>query len=325
MTAAADSSSEAVQVGLVKAEEATPHRALLTKELLRQEAQQRALVAQYVREQMKEGVDFGVIPGTAKPTLLKPGAEKLVDLFRCTPTFTVVEKVQDWDRGFFNYMFKCSIRQRDSSAVLAVGFGSANSYESRYRWREGKRKCPGCGSDALLMSKDKPEWFCWRKRGGCGAIFQKTDERITSQQVGRVENPDLPDMANTILKMGKKRALVDAAIALARCSDMFTQDVEDFAPHEAPPEVPAPQPARAAPAAVEVVEEPAAPARPAPAARADVLTMTDRLLELEAERLEGALRARPNARNAPQVMARLAEVQEELTKRRTHRQPGAEG
>ncbi|WNM70429.1 hypothetical protein [Myxococcus phage Mx4 ts27htf-1hrm-1] len=225
--------------------DATP-RAIITRDILKYEAEQRKMLAEYVKQQMVDGTDYGVIPGTQKPTLLKPGAEKLITLFRCTPKFTLLDKqsTQDFDRGFFNYVFRCRIYSRDAEAVVAEGFGSANSYESRYRWRDGKRKCPSCGSEALLMSKDKPEWFCWRKKGGCGAVFPKADERITGQQVGRVENPDLPDMANTVLKMAKKRALVDASIALARCSDMFTQDVEDFGP-DAPPEdmgPPAPPP-----------------------------------------------------------------------------------
>jgi hypothetical protein len=41
-------------------------------------------------------------------------------------------------------------------------------------------------------------------------------------------------MVNTILKMAKKRALVDGAIALARCSDIFTQDIEDIVDYETP-------------------------------------------------------------------------------------------
>ncbi len=228
--------TETQSTGLVHVEATSP-RAIITKDVLKYEAEQRQLLSEYVKGQMREGTDFGTIPGTPKPTLLKPGAEKLVTLFRCTPKFTLMEKqsTQDFDRGFFNYVFRCRIYSRDAEAVVAEGFGSANSYESRYRWRDGKRKCPSCGSEALLLSKDKPEWFCWRKKGGCGSTFPKADERIASQQVGRVENPDLPDMANTILKMAKKRALVDASIALARCSDMFTQDVEDFG-HDAPPE-----------------------------------------------------------------------------------------
>ena len=38
--------------------------------------QRRFAIVEFVREAMKPGVDFGCIPGTPKPTLLKPGAEK---------------------------------------------------------------------------------------------------------------------------------------------------------------------------------------------------------------------------------------------------------
>ena len=31
----------------------------------------------FVKAQMQKEIDYGVIPGTKKPTLLKPGAEKL--------------------------------------------------------------------------------------------------------------------------------------------------------------------------------------------------------------------------------------------------------
>ena len=33
-----------------------------------------------VRAELRDGVDYGVIPGTSKPTLLKPGAEKIAKL-----------------------------------------------------------------------------------------------------------------------------------------------------------------------------------------------------------------------------------------------------
>ncbi len=35
----------------------------------------------FVKAQMQKDVDYGVIPGTRKPTLLKAGAEKLLRLF----------------------------------------------------------------------------------------------------------------------------------------------------------------------------------------------------------------------------------------------------
>lgn len=208
-------------------------RALITREQLAAEVEQRRLLGEYVKSCMVPGEDYGIIPGTKKPTLLKPGAEKLLALFHCSPVFELLQKTEDFERGFFAYMFRVQI-VAPRGGVLAEGYGSANSMESRYRWRDGKRKCPSCGSDAALLKskKEGDGFFCWAKKGGCGATFKEDDKRITEQQVGRVENPDKADLANTILKMAKKRAQVDGAIALARCSDMFTQDLEDSAQPE---------------------------------------------------------------------------------------------
>lgn len=219
-------------------------RIRLTREGLEIEKQQRALLNGFVRTCMTSGTDYGVIPGTEKPTLLKPGAEKLVDLFRCTPEFILEASTTDFDRPLFYYRFKVRLFSEAAGRVLAEGVGSANSREARYRWRNGKRACPACGKDVALNKSKPPKkgYYCWDKKGGCGATFEENDKRITEQVTGRVENEDVADLDNTILKMAKKRALVDGAIALARCSDLFTQDLEDFADYrseEPPPEKPA--------------------------------------------------------------------------------------
>lgn len=210
-------------------------RPLLTRAILDQETEQRKLLGEYVKREMVEGTDYGVIPGTKDKTLLKPGAEKLTDLFRCTPEFEFVEKITDWERPLFHYMMKCRVLSRESGALIAEGFGSCNSREGKYRWRTEDRKCPHCGAAAIMRSKfpprdapdEEPGWYCFAKRGGCGANFPAGDESIEGQKQGRVENDDVATLNNNILKIAKKRALVDAAIALARCSDMFTQDMED--------------------------------------------------------------------------------------------------
>jgi hypothetical protein len=209
----------------------TTPRAIVMAEALKEDTEQRALLQAYVREHMKEGTDYGVIPGTQKPTLLKPGAEKLTDLFRCTPTFDLLEKVEDWEGGLFHYTFRVRITSRDAGTVLAEGFGSANSREGRYRWRDARRKCPSCGKETIIKGKAEygGGWLCFAKKGGCGAKWDNGAAEIEGQEIGKVENDDIYTLVNTILKMAKKRALVDGAIALARCSDIFTQDVEDFA------------------------------------------------------------------------------------------------
>jgi len=213
---------------------ATTSRAVLMRQYLAEEAEIRGLVKQFIGSQMSEGDDYGVIPGTNKPTLLKPGAEKLVALFNVEPHFEVTNRIEQWEgSGLFHYELTVHLKERSTGIVRAVGLGSANSREGRYRWRNGERLCPSCGKATIIKGKEEygGGFVCFAKKGGCGAKFRDDDAAITEQQVGKVENDDTFTLVNTILKMAKKRALVDGAIALARCSDIFTQDVEDLGDH----------------------------------------------------------------------------------------------
>jgi hypothetical protein len=54
----------------------------------------RAAIVEFTRCLMVKDQDFGEIPGTHKPTLLKPGAEKLCNFFGLEPEFTpIVEDI----------------------------------------------------------------------------------------------------------------------------------------------------------------------------------------------------------------------------------------
>ena len=44
----------------------------------------------------------------------------------------------------------------------------------------------------------------------------------------KINNPDICSLVNTILKMAKKRAFIDAVLQVASLSEVFTQDVEDM-------------------------------------------------------------------------------------------------
>lgn len=70
-------------------------------------------------------------------------------------------------------------------------------------------------------------WVCWKKKDGCGSKFDDDDPRILSQSVDRVENPDQYDLDNTVLKISKKRAYVDATLTAHAASGLFTQDIGD--------------------------------------------------------------------------------------------------
>ena len=65
--------------------------------------------------------------------------------------------------------------------------------------------------------------------GMCTTLESKYRYRKTKDGA-RVENPDIADTWNTVLKMAKKRAFVDAVKSTTAASDVFTQDIEDIAP-----------------------------------------------------------------------------------------------
>lgn len=182
---------------------------------------------------LKEGTDYGAIPGTDKPVLLKPGAEKICAFFGYVPQYEVVGEIEDWagaqfGEPLFYYRYRCSL-MKDGAAV-GQGEGSCNSWESKYRYRNASRKCPACGKETIIKGKAEygGGWLCFAKKGGCGAKFDAGDKAIEAQEVGRVANPDFADIVNTVQKMGQKRAYIAATLSATGASQWFTQDMEDM-------------------------------------------------------------------------------------------------
>ncbi|AEE95755.1 hypothetical protein [Mahella australiensis] len=127
---------------------------------------------QIIQKTLHQNHDYGVVPGTDKPTLLKPGAEKILMMMGLRSEFEIVDSTRDWETGFFQYQVRCKLYKGD--ILITEGLGCANTRESKYA----------------------------------------------------KQNPFSID--NTILKMAKKRALVDATLLVASLSDIFTQDLEDM-------------------------------------------------------------------------------------------------
>ena len=100
---------------------------------------------QFVKEYLVDGEDFGTIPGTPKPTLYKPGADKLCELYGLADEYEVTQRTEDFDRGLFDYEVKCKLLHKPDMTLVSSGLGSCNSYETKYRWRDSKRICPDCG------------------------------------------------------------------------------------------------------------------------------------------------------------------------------------
>jgi hypothetical protein len=191
-------------------------------------------VVEFVRTVLRPDVDYGLIPGTSKPTLLKPGAEKLTTFFGLCTRFQIIERVEDWTgeqhggEPFFYYLYRCQLWR--GATLIAEADGSCNSFEQKYRYRQADRRCPACGQPTIIKGKQEygGGWLCFAKKGGCGAKFKDGDQAIEGQQLGRVRNADIFDQVNTLQKMAEKRALIAATLLAVNASEIFTQDVEDL-------------------------------------------------------------------------------------------------
>lgn len=190
------------------------------------------LIQEVMQAVMQEGYHYGVIPGTEKPSLLKAGAEKLTMTFRLAPLLNI--EARELGNGHREYQVRCTLTHIPTGRVYGEGVGSCSTLESRYRYRKAERICPECGQPKIQKGKVEygGGWLCWQKKGGCGAKFDDNDPEITSQSEGRIENADLADTYNTVLKMAKKRALVDATLTATAASDIFNQDLDEMSPEQ---------------------------------------------------------------------------------------------
>lgn len=193
------------------------------------------LIQQVSNKLFQEGTHYGKIPGTEKPTLFQAGAQKLALVFHLSPTFQ--EERLNLPGDHREYIIKCILSC--GGAFVAQGVGSCSTMESKYRYRTAdasyvptgnivpgsyfQLKNPAEKKRALLQIMDEQGNFGVKKVNGTWQVVRYLDSGS-----GKVEHPNIADVYNTVLKMGKKRAYVDAILNATGASDTFTQDLEDL-------------------------------------------------------------------------------------------------
>ena len=188
------------------------------------------IIQEVMRGVMKDGEHYGIIPGTNKPSLLKPGAEKLSLVFRLRPEYYI--KRTDMDNGHREYEITCTLYHIPTGQSVGQGVGSATTMENKYRYRGGEKESTGRPVPKEYWNlktagklSDAQELL-----GGKGFAPGKIDGNWEVCSVGEKQEHDNPaDFFNTVLKMSKKRAHVDAILTATAASDIFTQDTEDMA------------------------------------------------------------------------------------------------
>ncbi|NML34894.1 hypothetical protein [Paraburkholderia antibiotica] len=163
------------------------------------------LVQEVMRSIMKSDTHYGVIPGTKKPSLYKPGAEVLCVTFRIADKYEIEDLTVD---GMARYRVRCIGVHQVTGVVLGEGLGECSSHEEKYKWRRAI-----CAEEFEVT----PENLRRLK-------FSKWQNKVEKQQQIRTESAD---QANTILKMACKRAKIAMTLNVTGASDIFTQDIED--------------------------------------------------------------------------------------------------
>lgn len=169
--------------------------------------QQVNLIQEVMKAVMQPEVHYGKIPGTDKPTLLKAGSEKILAIFRIAVE-PIVEDLSGSD--YFRYRVTCR-GILPSGEIVGAGVGECSTDEDKYHWR---------GAVSEKEWEATPEN---RRR----IKFIRPNNYNKDGEVKQVRtNP--ADLANTVLKMAKKRAQIDLALTSTGASDIFTQDIEDL-------------------------------------------------------------------------------------------------
>lgn len=157
---------------------------------------------------MREGTHYGKVPGTDKHSLFKAGSEVLLTMFGIAVD-PEVEEFTDGDH--LRYRVRCKGVHTASGTTVGIGVGEASTAEERYAWRRAV-----CDEEYEATS---PE----RRR----LKFSVWNQRVSTTKQVRT---NVADLANTVLKMAKKRAQLDMTLTATAASDIFTQDVEDMDP-----------------------------------------------------------------------------------------------
>lgn len=144
------------------------------KEVIKNRIQAIKSIAETIKAELVDGVDYGLIPGTGKkPTLFKAGAQKLTLMYGLLARYTQTLREVDYDEGTHTFAYNVVLGLLDEN----------KNYVELY---EGSGEC-------------------------------------SSKEKGKTTQP-----ANTILKMAKKRSLVDAVVSIGNLGEVFTQDMEDM-------------------------------------------------------------------------------------------------
>ena len=109
-----------------------------------QNNQKQALKA-FIKANLREGIDYGQIPGVKNNVLFKPGAAKIINFLRLRPEVQLLHTVFDPETKAISYTVKVTLVNEDGIAVTEA-LGAANTLEPKFAKA-------GMGAQNLVVSQ----------------------------------------------------------------------------------------------------------------------------------------------------------------------------
>lgn len=168
------------------------------------------LIQEVMRDIMKKDEHYGIIPGCKKPSLLKPGAEKIASTFHIhiESGEGLVEDLSTPDKAHF----RVTCKAYQNGVCLGSSVGVCSSDEEKYKWKK-----PTCDEEweEADPSQRREKWVKY------GNEKAKKWKQIRTQPA---------DLENTILQMADKRGYVALVRKVTAASDVFAMNIEDLPP-----------------------------------------------------------------------------------------------
>ena len=94
-----------------------------------------ATMKKFVNQQLVDHIDgdYARIPGCPKKSLLKPGAEKLLLLFKLGFKFSIISQVIDLYASEVSFMVKCEVFRKDDAVVVGEYIAFCSNQEKKYK------------------------------------------------------------------------------------------------------------------------------------------------------------------------------------------------
>lgn len=153
---------------------------------------------------LKRDIDFGVIPGTQRPSLYKSGAEAIAMGYGLLQHYELISKVEEWgDTPFFMYVVKCSLCKvvNGQEYVFSSAYGSANTREKR----NGRNDAYNAANSTLKMAQKRALTSAAIAVSGLSSAFTMDVEDMSFNKAVDNFTPDATEPSSKITQAQRKR------------------------------------------------------------------------------------------------------------------------